>query len=120
MNGFIYFCFVLFFVSFNKKLFKKRAREAIERFFKLLENVKDSNLVKRYSYLIHKVSMKANLPLKSLQKRRFCKHCKEYLIYGQNCRVRLRGGKKGKNIVYYCFNCKKFSKFGYSKKVTNK
>lgn len=99
----------------QKNAFKKRAKVAISRFFMLIEKVRpfSLDLVKRYNYLIHKTSTKANVSLESHQKRRFCKHCGVYFVFGENCRVRLRGHKKGNNIIYYCYECKKYSKFGY-------
>ncbi|MBN2880718.1 ribonuclease P [Candidatus Woesearchaeota archaeon] len=99
----------------KKEKGKKRALDAIESVFSLIDLVKRSfpELLSRYSYLIQKISMRNKVTLSSSFKRRICKHCKAILIPSVNSRVRLRS--KHKNLVYYCSNCKKYTRFGYSK-----
>ena len=102
----------------GKGKIRKRALSVIDSIFALASHVGNAfpELLKRYSYLARRVARKNGVRLFSEHKRRICKHCKVYLTPSVNCRVRLRS--KHKNIVYYCFSSKKYSKLGYS--VTTK
>lgn len=85
---------------------------ALQRIIELFEqaNLKfkeDSNLSNRYIYLARKIGMKYKVRIPRELKRRFCKHCYEYIVPSVNCRVRIHGGK----TIYSCFNCKKFMRF---------
>jgi len=84
-----------------------RKKEALER-IKILFNEAELNPKKadRYVELARKIGMKINLPIPKEFKRKYCKHCNSYYHKG-NYRVRTRN----KMVVYYCLNCKKFSKF---------
>ncbi|MBT4321796.1 ribonuclease P [Candidatus Woesearchaeota archaeon] len=93
---------------------KEIARERIKKLFSEADEVfsKDKKLANRYINLARKIAMKFNLRMPRGYKRKFCKHCYSYLKPGKNLRVRT----KGKNVVYYCLECKKFMKFPLSKK----
>lgn len=80
---------------------KKIAKERVEKLLELASSV-NQKLADRYVTLARKISMKVNLRLPSVLKRKFCKNCSTYFRPGVNCRVRTRNGK----VVYYCFNCK--------------
>ncbi len=58
-----------------------------------------------------RLAMHINLHFPRSLKRQFCKHCNTY-FRGTNYRVRLNKG----NVIYYCFTCKKYSKFPLAKK----
>ena len=60
------------------------------------------------------MTFKVKIPLKF--KRRFCKNCYSFLLPGKNCRIRTNKG----NIVYYCLNCKGFTRIGYKSKISSK
>ncbi|MBR9675582.1 ribonuclease P [Candidatus Woesearchaeota archaeon] len=94
----------------QKKIAKKRIEDLLNQAKDVFSE--DAALSNRYVELARKISMKSNVRFTSEQKRLFCKHCYTFLSPGINCRVRVRD----KLIVYYCEACKKFSRFGYSRK----
>lgn len=85
------------------------AKDHIDKLFAQADEVfgKDASLADRYVDLARKTAMKFKVRLKSEYKRKFCKHCYKYLRSGVNARVRTQNGK----LVYFCFSCKKFSRF---------
>jgi len=89
----------------NKGKLKEIAKERIGELFKQAEKVKSQKLANRYVEIARKVAMKVNLRMPSQYKRKFCKHCYTYFGKG-NYRVRTKNGK----VVYYCFNCKKYTR----------
>ena len=88
---------------------KKIALERIKTLFKEAKEVKDKKLANRYIKLARELSMKYKVKIPSNLKRRFCKHCKHYLVHSVNVRVRTRDGK----VVYYCLDCKRYMRFPY-------
>lgn len=111
----------------NPKKFQKRrsrrkpteqleiARERIEILFRQaeIEFPCHPELSNRYVEIARKISMKFNVPIPSRMKKRFCKACKNYLVYGRNARVRLNSARK--YILITCLNCSSKMKYGYSK-----
>ena len=88
---------------------KKEAKEIIpELLKKAKEAYKKGNrrLSKTYSKKIWYLYMKHKLKLSKTIKRQLCKHCHSVLIPSVNCRVRT----KNHYIVYYCLECKKYTK----------
>lgn len=94
------------------------AKERIEELFKVAESLpkEELNLKNRYVELARQISMKFKVPIPSIYKRRFCKHCYTYLIPSVNSRTRV----KDKLVITYCQSCKKYSKFGYRKSSVKK
>lgn len=90
------------------------AKDRIKKLFFQAELVFEQNpeLSTRYVQLARKIAMKFKLRMPRELKRRFCKHCYAYLVPNKNCTVRIRDNK----IIYSCFNCKKFMRFGYGSK----
>ncbi|MBC8500627.1 MAG: ribonuclease P [Nanoarchaeota archaeon] len=101
--------------SYSKKSSEhvKIAKSHIDKLFSQADEVfsEDTELADRYVDLARKTAMKYKVKLKSEYKRKFCKHCYNYLRAGVNCRVRTQSGK----LVYTCFSCKKFSRFPLKK-----
>jgi ribonuclease P protein subunit RPR2 len=95
----------------NNKNQKEIALDRIKTLFKEAKDVfsKDKALANRYVKLARELGMKYKVRIPSNLKRRFCKHCYHYLMPGVNLRVRTREGK----VVYYCLDCKKYSRFPY-------
>ncbi|RLG13799.1 MAG: ribonuclease P [Candidatus Nanohalarchaeota archaeon] len=96
------------------------ATERIDILFEQAEAAFHSghSLSDRYVEIARKISMKYNVPISQKYKKRFCKHCKKYLVYGANARVRL--DSKGKCILITCENCGKKMRYGYNKLTTAK
>jgi len=91
------------------------AKERIDILFNEAKNVSSKNLkrAKRYVFLARKIGMKYNVRIPTKNRREFCHHCYCYLLPGKNCKVRTN--PKTKCVEYYCEECKKTNRFGYSK-----
>ncbi len=87
----------------TKKEINKLALERIDQLFK--EAKINPKMADRYVELARKISMKANISIPKIYKRRFCKHCYKY-FKEEKYRVRTRDGM----LIYYCLNCKKYIK----------
>ena len=92
---------------------RKIANERVIELFRQAElRFKDSPLLaNRYVELERKLAMKYKTRIPTQLKRRYCKRCHTYLVPSVNCRVRLQSGK----VVYYCINCKNFTRIPYLK-----
>ncbi|MBI2667184.1 ribonuclease P [Candidatus Woesearchaeota archaeon] len=100
-------------ISNNK--YKLLAKERINILFNQANEIfnKDPKLADRYVILARKIAMKARIGIPKELKRKFCKHCYSYLKPGFNCRVRTRD----KKIIYYCMNCKKYTKIAIKRNI---
>lgn len=98
--------FLAFYCLYMSK--KKIAQEHIETLFVMSQKEVYTNpeRANRYISLIRKIAMKLRVGLPRPIKKSFCKHCYVAFAPGTNCRVRTRDGK----LIYYCFNCKKYTK----------
>lgn len=85
---------------------KELAKERIQILFEQAEKAKNQELANKYIQTARRIAMKINLTLPRTYKIKFCKHCYNYFRL-KNYRVRTRD----KKIVYYCLNCKKYTKF---------
>ncbi|MFH1456204.1 MAG: ribonuclease P [archaeon] len=87
---------------------KDIAKERITILFQQADKVfsKNKGLANRYVTLARKISMKSKVRIPSELKRKFCKHCYHYFKPSVNVRIRTQKGK----LVYYCLNCKKFTR----------
>ncbi|MGM5480807.1 MAG: ribonuclease P protein component 4 [Nanobdellota archaeon] len=94
----------------QNKIAKNHVRELYNEQRKQLYS--DKKLAQRYSDLIRRISMKFRLKLPREVKHSYCKHCKTVFIPGENCRIRLQG----KKVVYYCFECKNYTRLPYWKR----
>ncbi len=93
----------------DKKTQKTIAKRRIRKLFVLAEkNALEGklSLSSRYVEIARHISMKCLVPIPKEYKRRFCKHCYNYLLPHVNCRVRIHRGK----IVIFCNNCKKYTR----------
>ena len=90
---------------------KKQIQELIEKAGDIFN--KDKARANRYVELARKISMKFKIKIKPSLKRRFCKHCYNYLMPGENCRIRTKEGK----VIYYCRDCKKYMRFVVRKTI---
>jgi len=92
---------------------KQIALERIKILFKQAKQVfsKNRSLANRYVTLARKIAMKAKVRIPRELKRKFCKHCYKYFVPGVTCRVRT----VNKKLVYYCFNCKRYTRIPLKK-----
>ena len=98
----------------------KQRRVALERIEVLFREADKAfkhspALSNRYVGLARRIAMKYKVRIRPVLKRRFCKHCYSYLKPGVNCRVRL--GEK--QVVYFCFSCRRFMRFPYKNKKSS-
>jgi ribonuclease P protein subunit RPR2 len=96
----------------NRNKQKDIAKERIKKLFEEAEKEfsKHPERADRYVEMARKIAMKTKVRLTEYRTK-FCKHCYKYLKPGRNCRVRT----KNKKMVYHCNNCKRYTKFPYSK-----
>ncbi|MEA2038087.1 MAG: ribonuclease P Rpr2/Rpp21/SNM1 subunit [Nanoarchaeota archaeon] len=90
---------------------KKEAKEIIPKLLKRAKNAyKEGNkrLSKTYSKKIKFLYMKHKIRLPKTIKRQLCKRCDGVLIPSVNCRVRTRN----RMVIYYCLDCKNYTKIG--------
>jgi len=95
----------------KSKTNRKAALERVKILFKEAGQIfkEDPKLADRYVYLARKIAMKFKVRIPRELKRKFCKHCYKYIVPNVNCRVRLHNG----HLVYYCLECKKYTRFRY-------
>jgi ribonuclease P protein subunit RPR2 len=91
------------------------AKERIEILFSEARKTASENIKRatRYVFLARKIGMRYNIRIPAKHRREFCHHCHSYLLPGKNCKVRTN--PKTKCVEYYCAECKKINRFGYSK-----
>ncbi|MFH1210383.1 MAG: ribonuclease P [archaeon] len=91
---------------------KEIAKERIRKLFEEAEREfsKHPERANRYVEMARKIAMKTKTRMTEYRTK-FCKHCYKYLKPGRNCRVRT----KNKKVIYYCLNCKRYTKFPYAK-----
>ena len=92
----------------SKQEIEKLALERIDKLFSEAEKNKD--LGSRYVFLARKIAMKARISIPKIYKRKFCKYCHNYFT-SKNLRVRTKNNK----VVYYCLNCKKYTRYPFIK-----
>ncbi len=90
---------------------EKQVKIAKKRIKFLFDEAKNSfkrnpKLADKHIKLARRIAMKYKIRLPSEMKKRFCKNCHIYLVPGVNCRVRIHKHR----IIYYCFNCKHYSR----------
>lgn len=88
---------------------KAEAREKIKEYFKKAEETPSQAWANTFIRKARNLAMKFKIRLSSEQKRKFCKHCYAYFKPPKNVRIRTKDGF----LIYYCLNCKKYSKFRY-------
>jgi len=79
------------------------ALQRIERLFKLAEewHREHPERSNRCVELARRIAMKYRVRIPKVYRRRFCRKCGSYFIFGKNARVRL----KKKRVVVECLNC---------------
>ena len=92
-----------------KKIKQEIALEKVKELFKEAKEAfpKDPKLSNRYVNIARKTAMKVNLKFPRILKRKYCKHCYNYLVPSKNCRVRIHKNR----VIYYCFNCKNYMRY---------
>jgi ribonuclease P protein subunit RPR2 len=92
-----------------KKIQNSIANNRIKQLFLIAEKnalVGDLSHANRYIEIARAISMRNRIQIPKEFKRRFCKHCYNYLLPSVNCRVRIYRGK----LIIYCKNCNKYTR----------
>lgn len=97
----------------TKKQQKEISKKRILTLFNQAEKTykKNLSLANRYITIARKIAMKSRTKIPSTLKRKFCKHCYNYLT-PKNSRIRIRDQK----IIIYCENCKKYTRIPIKQK----
>lgn len=72
----------------------------------------DSDLSDRYVEMARNISTKLNVPIPRELKRRFCKNCGAYLVYGSNARQRVNSEKQ--YVLMTCLRCNHKTRIPYT------
>ncbi|MFC2154166.1 ribonuclease P protein component 4 [Candidatus Altiarchaeota archaeon] len=112
---------------------KKRIRQkekgeqrkiALERISILFQTAEDTTLegsleeAHRVIEVARNVSMKFNMPFSQDQKRKICKHCHHFLVFGKNARQRLDA--KNHRVTITCLDCQGKTWWPYVKEKKGK
>ncbi|MEM7819818.1 MAG: ribonuclease P protein component 4 [Candidatus Aenigmatarchaeota archaeon] len=91
----------------------KIAKERIQILFDEAEKVKVERpeLAKRYVKLAKKIGMRFNVHIPKHLKRKYCKYCYSYFVFGRNATHRLKRGI----VNIKCLNCNKTIRYPYKK-----
>ncbi len=81
--------------------------EQADRRFKTYPNLSD-----RYVEISRNISTKLNVPIPRELKRRFCKNCGAYLVYGANARQRVNSEKQ--YVIMTCLKCNQKKRIPYT------
>ncbi|MCX8151061.1 MAG: ribonuclease P [Candidatus Bathyarchaeota archaeon] len=81
-------------------------RQRIDVLFQQALNISKYNpeLAQHYVVTARKIAMAARIRLPTNYKRRICKNCHLVLLYGRNCRVRIKS-RREKHVVVTCLGC---------------
>ena len=81
------------------------AKERIHILFDQADNrfKTDPGLSDRYVEIAKSISTKLNVPISRELKRRFCKECGAFLVYGANARQRVNSEKQ--YVILTCLKC---------------
>jgi ribonuclease P protein subunit RPR2 len=96
---------------------KQIAQQRIETLFQQAQEVGRANpkLAAEYVKTARRVAMAARIRMPSTFKRQTCKKCNALLVYGINCRVRIKQ-KRESHVTITCLNCGYQSRIGLRKK----
>ena len=91
------------------------ANERIQILFAQAEKMfsTDPGLSDRYVEIARDISTKLNVPIPRELKRRFCRNCGAYLVYGANARQRVNSEKQ--YVILTCLKCNQKKRIPYVK-----
>lgn len=94
-----------------KKKFLEKSKKIAEERIDILMNLAEkeskdgkTDRSKNYVVLGKKIAMRMRMPYPKEWKRRICKNCGSFLIYGKNSRVRTKA-KNYPHVVITCLEC---------------
>jgi len=98
----------------KREWIRDMAVQRIERLFELAEKWHSTHPERsnRCVALARRIAMKYRVRIPKNLRRRFCRKCNSYFIFGKNARVRL----KKKRVVVECLNCGFKRRYPYDRK----
>ncbi|MBS7643653.1 ribonuclease P [Candidatus Bathyarchaeota archaeon] len=93
-------------MNYQKGLEKQIALNRIQILFRLAIQVFHRNriLAQRYVELARRISMRCKVRIPPEYKRLVCRHCKQFILPGIGCRVRIQL-KREPHVVITCLYC---------------
>lgn len=89
---------------------KKIAKERIKYLFELADKVNNIDLAQKYIKRAIKISTRNRVSIPDRYKKRLCSNCNSFLIYGENCRVRIQNNNY---ITIKCKECGEYTRRPY-------
>ena len=85
---------------------KQIAKQRIQTLFQQAEKVRRENpqLASDYVATARKIAMAAKIRLPPEYRRRICRNCNAMLVFGENCRVRVKQ-RREPHVVVTCLAC---------------
>lgn len=100
----------------SKKDIEQQIIDLLEKADEVIKN--DMDMAQKYALQARKTQMRTRMKFPPRWKKRFCKHCKSFLSPGINCRVRL--SSTNKVIAIKCFQCDKYTRIPYYRRMEEK
>jgi ribonuclease P protein subunit RPR2 len=96
---------------------KSIAMQRIQALFCLAKETLNENppLAQRYVDSARKIAMAARVRLPTAYRHQVCRHCKNFVLPGVNCRVRIKQQREP-HVVMTCLNCGKQMRVPMKKK----
>ena len=90
---------------------KQIALKRVQTLFQLAKEVinRDPEQAQRYVEIARRIAMRARLRLPKEYRRLVCRKCKNFILPGVNCRVRIQQ-RREPHIVVTCYNCGGYSR----------
>lgn len=87
---------------------KRIALQRVETLFRLAKESfkEDPPLAHRYVKIARRIAMGAKVRLPREYRRQVCKYCKDFILPGVNCRVRIKQ-RREPHVVITCSDCGK-------------
>ena len=97
---------------------KSIAAERIEILFALADKEAlsgDIDLASQHVEAARRIAMKFNVRIPKQYRRKYCRYCHRYLLFGKNSNVRIVSPKK--RVEVYCFSCRRKAYYPYVAEV---
>lgn len=85
---------------------KQIALQRVNTLFRLAKEVIHENpeLAQRYIQIARRIAMRTRLRLPKVYKSQICRKCKNFILPGVNCRIRIQQRRES-HMVITCLNC---------------
>ncbi len=96
---------------------KRIALERASVLFRMAREVlhEEPRLAQRYAEIARRIAMRTRLRLPFEYRRLICRHCKNFIYPGINCRVRIKQ-RREPHVVIACLNCGRHNRIPLGKR----